>query len=186
MNRSEAQGESGLSLVEVLVALAITSLLSMAVVWLLSTAARVRDVSELVGRSDQALIRLVGLAANLSQIEPHAVRVGGEGTIEIVYEPVGMPPYTATVEITRNADAGGLMLRATGASLPEVAVDLSAFEEGVMEIFARNETGGEWRDANFWPLDTQVGGIRLRLSSMSRTWFPILWSRTRGMDAGDQ
>lgn len=186
MNSPEGRGESGLSLVEVLVALAITSLLSMAVVWLLSTAARVRDVSELVGRSDQALIRLLGLSANLVQMEPQAVRVGGGGEIEISYEAVGTPPYTATVEIVRSADAEGLLLRATGATLPEVVVDLSAFESGTMEVFARDEAGGEWRETASWPLNTEVGGIRLRLSSMSRTWFPVLWSRTRGMDAGDQ
>lgn len=174
----DVHSDSGLSLVEVLVALAITAMLAMAMTWFFSMVLRVRDVSEHSVLVDRALIRLVGLSANLGQSAPRSVIVKEGGNIEFRYEGVGVAPYSALVEVAQDARSEATTLHATGATLPEVTVDLGAFESQALEAFGRHEAKGEWRDIDGWPPGTPVDGLRLRLSLMSRTWFPVIWART--------
>jgi Tfp pilus assembly protein FimT len=168
--------EQGLTVLELLVALVITSLLTMALGWSLSAAVDVQRAAERSDKIDLALIRLAGLSANLRQSMVETAVVGDGGEINIMYKEQLWPSFGVALQIATGPMGTVRTLRATGAAFPEASVSLATFDASTFEVFVEEAEHGEWRTIDEVPAKTPIFGIRLRLAAMARTWFPVLWS----------
>lgn len=176
-----AGADEGIGILELLVGLAITSLLVVAVGWFLSMAVGLRNLTDRSSDIDRALLRLTGLEANLTHAPGKVVRDGSN--LKIDYEAVGHGKYSAKLQFRELADAGTRSIVAVGDTLPEASVDLSSFDIVSLQVFSGDAGSMTWKPLSAIGASDQIEGVRLQLGAMSRSWYPILWTSAKVMGA---
>lgn len=165
---------SGLGILELLVALAITSLLAIVVGWLLMAATNLNATGARMANIDLALARIAAMAGNLGHSAATAV-IGGSGNdIDLVYAVPGIPSYSAKLKLADPRSENVRLLEASGPTLPYGNVELSIFDVADFEVFPLG--GTTWLRIADMKSGQPISGLRLSVTAMSRVWYPILWS----------
>lgn len=167
---------SGLSIIEVLVALAITSLLALALGGMIAAAMNLQSTSERLDDIEFALLRVAGMAGNFSHSAASVKTVGEENYVGFSYALQGIPSYTASLKLVAANSENPKILEASGPNLPRGEVELSNFDHVKIEVFTAES--GSWLDIAEVGGDQSISGVRLRLTALSRSWFPVIWSNS--------
>lgn len=156
--------DSGFSMVEMLVALAIAALLAIASGSLIALGAGTKERVEDVAQIEAALVSLNSIAA-LAASELHdRIEVADADGFSLSGE--GQPlrfDLKAKLLGLRDGDA-------------QNQVDLAAFDTARFEYLVDEPQGGRWLDGRSTS-QRELVGARLTLRHGSRTWRPLVWAR---------
>ncbi|MBI4924136.1 MAG: prepilin-type N-terminal cleavage/methylation domain-containing protein [Devosia nanyangense] len=167
---SGASADAGFSILEVLVALAIASLVTMAIGGLFVLASTVHGRVDEAERVETALLDVQGL-----------LRIASDAVDLMIARPAA--DGFALVDANPGAGASpgndqNLSLRSKRAELARpdsaAAADLSIFEKASLEYLTVAAEGAVWKSA-----ETLGGGkpvaVRFRLQLHARVWRPLIW-----------
>jgi hypothetical protein len=161
--------DAGFGILELLIAVAIGSLVIVAIGGLFAVGLEVRDRADLNAGVQATLIELqalAGLAASDIGMIATSASPGGFALVGSID-----PNLTVTVRLqTIAASARVELSRGDKTS----SVDLSVFEAAAIEYLATSSQPGRWSDAAGVGAN-QMRGARLRLTSGIRVWRPLLW-----------
>lgn len=168
------KSDAGFTLVEVLVALTIASMLLTAVGGLIAFAGALSQRTAHQNLVLDALVRIQSLSDQLeaSRLEwsPRATADGADRYVLRTAEGAG-------IELWAIADTGKkssvLLWGGTGVAAPG-QVDLSAFQSSGLEAFIEAAGQTRWVAADRLGADTPRM-LRISLADGHRKWFPILW-----------
>lgn len=162
--------DAGFGLVELLVALAICSLIVLGIGGLLTFVGQLRDRSESTTAVQRALLDLMAVASALS--EP-----SGAGLVSVT--PSGftlhVPPATPLATVTLREGRLEVQYSRTENA---ISVDLSAFETASLEYLAISSQAADWRATLELPESPRA--VRLHLTKRLWRWPLLLWIADRG------
>lgn len=156
--------EAGFSLVEVLIAIAITSLVAMAAGGLLVLGVAARDRVDESIRIEASLLALGSLAA----LTGGEVWMGAESAENVGFALVGTDKRWQ-VDLSEGPSIALQQRERTN------RVDLSPFEDVSLEYLVRRGDGGAWVGAEAIS-SAELVAVRLRLASGRRVWRPLVWA----------
>ena len=168
MSRAVAH-ESGFSVLEVLVALAIASIATIALGAMSYLAIRVGDAVSSSRRVQIALLDLQGVQKVLGDSEAGDIVQPATGSFVLASSANDQP--VAEVRLTGGSEPHGLVL--SGRSVLTRA-DLAAFDEVGFEYLERADASGARWVATSQQSDA-VLGVRMTLRLGGRVWRPLIW-----------
>jgi hypothetical protein len=181
---SGPSADAGFGILEVLVALAIASLVTMAIGGLLVLASTVHGRVDEAERVETALLDVQGLLRIATDsVGLMIVRPAADGFALVDASPVaGSSPADDQNLLLRSKDASKRVELARNGSA--AAADLSIFEKASLEYLTVAAEGAVWK-----PAATIGGGkpvaARFRLQLHARVWRPVIWLASR-LDVGQR
>lgn len=165
--------EAGFSLVELLVALAITSFLVIAVGGLIRLSADARGRIEEAGRVEAALLDLRAISEALAGPKgPSIIRFDDSGFD--LFAPPAQPSNGATMTARLAGTSGAMSIVLDElASHRRSSVQLGAFETASLEYLDASGPDYVWQSAA--AAGRSPAGVRLALSRGARVWRVLLW-----------
>jgi hypothetical protein len=166
-----AAAEDGFSIVELLVAIAITSFVMLAVGGLLTLGLRVKERVDENAAVQATLIDLQGLAALAASEVGFAMSAVSERGFELLKPRAAGPPIAWSVELH------GAEIELQRERLKS-RVNLAIFESAELEYLAPATGHAEWLPAK--SVMSQALAVRLRLKRDRHVWRPLLWIGSSG------
>ena len=165
-----AMGDDGFSIVELLVAIAITSFVVLAIGGLLTLGLRVKERVDENGAVQSALIDLQGLAALAASEVGFVANTIGERSFTLVKESAARSPVAWSVALHSAVDGADIELKRERRTS---AVSLTAFDTTELEYLALVAGRYSWNTAKGGIRSAL--GIRLKLQQDNRVWRPLIW-----------
>lgn len=169
-----AAAEDGFSIIELLVAIAITSFVVLAIGGLLTLGLRVKERVDENSAVQSALIDLQGFAVLAASEVGFAVSAIGERGFKLLKPRASEAPIAWSVEIR---DAEIELHRGRRKS----TVKLSVFESAELEYLASSAGPAKWTSTK--PGLSDALAVRLRLERDRRVWRPLIWISSPGVAA---
>jgi len=178
-DRLSFSGEDGFTLLEVLIALVLSSVLMMAVGGLFVFAGQLRDEVKTTGAIERSLLDLRALRSALILWSTgfEAITLAGVSETGFTETRVSQGAATSEVSVALNApsDTKPRSLEIQPPSAGQAAsVDLSAFDGEAIEYLTLGGPGPDWVHASQLG-DAKPRAIRLVLQKAQRRWFTMLW-----------
>lgn len=168
--------QAGFGLVELLVALAITSLIVVGIGGMFAFAGQLRDRSESTAAVQRTLLELFAISSALGERTGTRLTYAAATGFDIEMSPTGGEARDVQLYARIVLAADRLDILYTDAN-SSISVDLSAFETTRLEYFATSGQTVDWQP--IWERSSAPSAVRLLTTKASWQWPVMLWLADR-------